>query len=620
MGEYNNEEFNEEQDDTETKFYEKDEPDDMELENEFEPRDEEQQVSKGFFDIYVPKDEQESYIEQFETEFIPKDEKDLKKLSSKEVDKEIELTKKKSVKKEAKDIKLKESKELAELLCIRNLNGVPFFDSSNPSNRNISLNFGEEKEIKELSTQKLREVIKGIDWDNITKDWKIEIRKNQFPAREIQLNPKNDCSRENPLYKHKIWLKTIYNNERLNLTDKKISEICKVHIATIQNWRKIHNIPAKDWTNGKWVDHRGYTKILMPKGYLHPELVPNKGRNVRFEHVIVMEKYLSAHPELEWSKKYLIDGKYLKLGTVVHHINYDKSDNRLENLCLYENIKSHKKVEKSLNECFRDLIKLDQIRFNNGEYYLNANFDCRDLSSSRINETLKPMSINPYKDINLVKEEIKKINWKEISDDWTVKIRDNQHSEKELLLDPYTDCSDKNPLYLHKEWVDRLVYDKKYNLTQRRLAKLCGVDRGVIFYWSKVKHNINMENEKRGFGRCISSGGRVWMKVPEDYGNPITKKNRGWMYEHRYILERYLTEHPELDWSKKYLIDGKYLKSNCLIHHINFDPLDNRLDNLWICRNNLEHRKLETSLTFFVDDLLRFNFITFKNGKYRLNL
>ena len=168
----------------------------------------------------------------------------------------------------------------------------------------------------------------------------------------------------------------------------------------------------------------------MPKGYLHPELVPQKGRNVRFEHVIVMEKYLSEHPELEWSKKYLIEGKYLKKGTIVHHINFKKSDNRLENLWLYENIENHKKVERRLNECFRDLIKLNQIVFKNGKYYLNTNFDCRKLSSSKIKEILKPLSINPYKDINLIKEEIKKFNWKEISDDWIVKFRENQPSEK----------------------------------------------------------------------------------------------------------------------------------------------------------------------------------------------
>ena len=156
MGEYNNEEFNEEQDDMETRLYEKDESDEEVLENKFEPYDEEQQVVKGFFDTYVPKDEQECNIEQFETEFIPKDEKVLKKLSSKEVDKEKEAYSKEKVhnlkdkklkldendslenqlknlslkeyiqEQDKKDLefkenpngKLKESEELAEMVCI----------------------------------------------------------------------------------------------------------------------------------------------------------------------------------------------------------------------------------------------------------------------------------------------------------------------------------------------------------------------------------------------------------------------------------------------------------------------------------------------------------------------
>ena len=406
----------------------------------------------------------------------------------------------------------------------------------------------------------------------------------------------------------------------MNLTDKKISEICGVHLVTIQNWRKIHDIPAKKWTSGRWIDDRGYVKLYMPEGYLHPELVPQKGRNVRFEHVVVMEKYLADHPELEWSKKHLIDGKYLKKGTRVHHINFKKSDNRLENLWLYENNESHINANGSLNECFRDLIKLNQIGFKNRSYYLNIDYDCRKLSSSKVKEILKPVSINAYKDLNLVKEEVKKINWKEISDDWIVKIRENQPSEKEILLDPYSNCSDKNPLYLHKNWVDHLVHHKKFNLTQRRLAKLCGVDRGVIYYWSKVKHNINMENEKRGFGKIQHSANRIWMRVPEGCKNPTVKNNKGWMYEHRYIMERYLVKHPELDLSKRYLIDGKYLNPECKVHHINFDSLDNRLENLWICENYNEHRKLETSLTSFVDDLLKSGHSSFRNGKYHLIL
>ncbi|GAH18664.1 unnamed protein product, partial [marine sediment metagenome] len=60
----------------------------------------------------------------------------------------------------------------------------------------------------------------------------------------------------------------------------------------------------------------------------------------------------------------------------------------------------HKKGEKTVFDCFRDLIKLNQISFKNGKYFLNNNFDCRKLSSSKIKEILKPILINPYNDIN----------------------------------------------------------------------------------------------------------------------------------------------------------------------------------------------------------------------------
>ena len=129
-----------------------------------------------------------------------------------------------------------------------------------------------------------------------------------------------------------------------------------------------------------------------------------------------------------------------------------------------------------------------------------------------------------------------------------------------------------------------------------------------------------MENKNIGFGKRQHSEGRVWMRVPEDYRNPTAMNNKGWMYEHRYIMERYLAEQPELEWSKKYLIDKKYIKPECIVHHINFDAMDNRLENLWICENRIEHGLIETSLTSSVDDLLRFNFIDFRNGKYHMIL
>ena len=394
-----------------------------------------------------------------------------------------------------------------------------------------------------IEIQRIKEEIRNINWEDITKDWTIYYRRNKNSEDKIiQLDPKQDSSAINPLYKHKDWLKQIYNDENLNLNDTIIGEMCGVHKSTIGKWRKIHDIPTKLRGSGQWIDKHGYVRMYMPEDYKHPELMSHRGEGkfIRFEHAVVMERYLSDHPELEWSKKYLIDEKYLKKGTIIHHINYIHQDNKIENLYIFENDALHKKAKKPLFECFSDLIKLNQIDFKNGKYHLNRHIDYKNLGSSEIKEILKPIRTNYYEDINLVKENIKNLNWDKISDDWTIKYRINKFtSYKTISLDPYSDCSEKNPLYCHKAWVERLVNDENFNLTDTRLGEVYGVSRAKIVYWRKNVHNIYTRKEGWGFNRFFQNDGRVWIKVPEDYDNPFAKKHNGYMAEHRYIMEQY---------------------------------------------------------------------------------
>ncbi len=89
-------------------------------------------------------------------------------------------------------------------------------------------------------------------------------------------------------------------------------------IADAQRGEKHHN-----WKNGKSKKMNGYILLLKPK---HP--FANSNRYI-MEHRYVMEQKI---------------GRYLKPEEVVHHINGDISDNRIENLELLPSKSAHRKL------------------------------------------------------------------------------------------------------------------------------------------------------------------------------------------------------------------------------------------------------------------------------------
>ena len=88
------------------------------------------------------------------------------------------------------------------------------------------------------------------------------------------------------------------------------------------------------------------------------------------------------------------------------------------------------------------------------------------------------------------------------------------------------------------------------------------------------------------------------------------------MLEHRYIIEQHLAKHPELEISKKCLIDGRYLKSEAHVHHINLNYQDNRTENLWVFETDSNHKESTKSLYNLVNKLLESKKIEFIEGKY----
>jgi HNH endonuclease/NUMOD3 motif len=76
-----------------------------------------------------------------------------------------------------------------------------------------------------------------------------------------------------------------------------------------------------NWKGGKRQDERGYIRIWISK------------RKWKYEHILVMEKHLK---------------RTLQSNEVVHHINQDKSDNRLENLMLFPNNTAHLRYHREI--------------------------------------------------------------------------------------------------------------------------------------------------------------------------------------------------------------------------------------------------------------------------------
>ena len=87
---------------------------------------------------------------------------------------------------------------------------------------------------------------------------------------------------------------------------------------------RIRGEKAPWWKGGRSRTEKGYVMALAPEGYPFPESTNRLGR-LR-EHRLVMELHL---------------GRALRRGEVVHHVNGDRADNRIENLELHGSHAEH---------------------------------------------------------------------------------------------------------------------------------------------------------------------------------------------------------------------------------------------------------------------------------------
>lgn len=126
--------------------------------------------------------------------------------------------------------------------------------------------------------------------------------------------------------------------ERSKLKGKTYEEIYGKEKATeLRKVRSLRMMGSKHprWNGGKTLHGKGYILIRNPN---HPNAsisgyVP--------EHRLVMEANI---------------GRYLRREEVVHHLDFDKTHNNIDNLHLFQNESGHRKYEHFLKNCVREVI------------------------------------------------------------------------------------------------------------------------------------------------------------------------------------------------------------------------------------------------------------------------
>lgn len=90
-------------------------------------------------------------------------------------------------------------------------------------------------------------------------------------------------------------------------------------------FRSVRGSTHHNWKGGRLIDGSSYIRILEPDN-------PHANRHgYVLEHRLLMEKHI---------------GRYLDPKEVVHHINGNKQDNRIENLQLMKNLSEHRSQHK----------------------------------------------------------------------------------------------------------------------------------------------------------------------------------------------------------------------------------------------------------------------------------
>ncbi|TES94405.1 MAG: hypothetical protein E3J90_12495 [Promethearchaeota archaeon] len=223
--------------------------------------------------------------------------------------------------------------------------------------------------------------------------------------------------------------------------------------------------------------------------------------------------------------------------------------------------------------------------------------------------------------LEAIKDYLKSINWQVISKNWTIQVK----GQGSITLNPYKSCSNQNPLYKHKKWLEWIYLNEDLNLSDRTITKICGLkNHKSIRYW-RNKFNIQTKEES---GFYFNPDGYIDLYMPKTYKHPELNpfgKKRIQRREHIVKMENHLmisSTSRELDLHPYLIGDDNgmyYIKTGCIVHHINYRKRDNYIDNLWLYASNSEHNN--TNINPCLSGLIKLGQILFSqsNNKYILN-
>lgn len=135
-------------------------------------------------------------------------------------------------------------------------------------------------------------------------------------------------------------------------------------------------------------------------------------------------------------------------------------------------------------------------------------------------------------------------------------------------------------IYHDKEWLEYQYMELKKSTTQ--IAKEVGCSQPIICKWLK-KLGINartISESQTGEMHAYWKGGTKLIKSGKQPYRYIWKPEHPFASHQHYVLEHRLVMEEHL---------GRYLKPEEIVHHINGDTTDNRIENLQLFANNGEH-------------------------------